>query len=101
MVHRPTTIISNKEGPPPRAGRWPLEGSVVAGASVPVVLVADAAAGAGSVVIKMIWFLLASSVQVLARDLVRTLCSTSKLVGLFSLMIVNVPSPWELNASMV
>ena len=54
-----------------------------------------------SVVIKMMAFFLVSSVQVLARDLVCTVCVTSKLVGLFSLMIVRVPSPWELNASMV
>ena len=52
-------------------------------------------------VIKMIWLFLVSKVQVLARDFVCTVCATSKLVGLFSLMMVNVPSPCELNASMV
>ena len=64
-------------------------------------VVAVAAAGAGSVVITMIWLRLVSSVQVLARDLVCTVCSTSKLVGLVSLMMVSVPSPCELMASMV
>jgi hypothetical protein len=44
---------------------------------------------------------LVSSVQVLARGIVLTVCSTTKLVGLFSLMMVSVPSPWELKASMV
>ena len=33
--------------------------------------------------------------------LVCTVCSTSKLVGLVSLMTVSVPSPCELNASIV
>src|SRR4029077_2779256 len=66
-----------------------------------VVAVAAADAGAGSVVIKMIWLLLVSSVQVFARDLVCTFCPTSNLLGLFSLMMVSVPSPCELKASMV
>ena len=56
---------------------------------------------ANSVVIKTIWLFLVSSVQVLARGLVETVWVTAKFDGEISLMIVRVPSPWELNASMV
>src|ERR1700739_3455417 len=43
----------------------------------------------------------ASSVSVLARAGVGTVCSTLKLVGESSLITVSVPSPWELNVSIV
>src|SRR5580692_2725641 len=42
-----------------------------------------------------------SSVMVLARCGVNTVCSTAKSVGEFSLITVSVPSPWELNTSIV
>src|SRR5260221_8629189 len=42
-----------------------------------------------------------SSEDVLQPGLVCTVCSTSKLVGLLSLMMVRVPSRCELKASMV
>src|ERR1017187_862976 len=47
------------------------------------------------------WLVLVSIVSVLAPRMVVTFCSTTKLVGLFSLMTVKVPSPFELKASMV
>ncbi len=94
--YRPTTRISSKPGPSRLPYFLPSDWSAPAGevARAP-------ASGAGSVVIKMIWLFLVSSAQVLARDLVCTVCVTSKLVGLFSLMMVRVPSPCELNASIV
>src|SRR6185369_5118694 len=116
---RPTMRISRSDGPVvARPLRWllvrpasaggvvaavpPLAASAFAAAdSVAAVSVAGAGVGDGSVVIKTIWFFFVSSVQVLARALVCTVCSTSKLVGLISLMMVNVPSAPELNASCV
>jgi len=44
---------------------------------------------------------LVSRVQTLARSGVATVCSTTKLVGEFSLTMVSVPSPAEAKASMV
>ena len=95
--HRPTTRISSRPGPP-RPPPLPLPGWSVlpAGGGDPAV-----EPGAGSVVINRIRLFWVSKVQVLARDLVCTVCSTSKLVGLFSLMMVSVPSPCELKASRV
>src|ERR1017187_3973803 len=57
--------------------------------------------GVNSPVIEKIWFVLVSTVIVRAPSFVCAFCSTSKLVGLFSLMTVSVPSPCELNASIV
>ena len=51
--------------------------------------------------ITKIRLVLLSSVRVRAPFMVLTICSTAKLVGLFSLMTVSVPSPCESNASMV
>ena len=51
--------------------------------------------------IKTIRLFLVSSDEVLQPGLVCTVCSTAKLVGLFSLMMVSVPSRCELNASIV
>src|SRR5580700_2465391 len=57
--------------------------------------------GPYSAVISRIRLVLLSSVKVLAPTGVATVCSTAKLVGLFSLMTVRVPSPCELKASIV
>ena len=46
-------------------------------------------------------FVFVSSVSVLARAGVATVCSTTKSVGEFSSITVSVPSPCELNASIV
>ena len=54
-----------------------------------------------SAVISRMCSVFESNVSVFARTGVVTVCSTTKLVGLFSLITVTVPSPWELNASMV
>ena len=51
--------------------------------------------------IKMTWFVLVSSEQVLAPGMVSTVCSTSKVFGSVSLMIVSLPSPVETKASIV
>ena len=61
------------------------------------------AAGTGpySAVMVKIRSVFVSRVSTLARAGVGTVCSTAKLVGEFSLMTVSVPSPCELNASMV
>ena len=50
---------------------------------------------------RRILFVFVSNVEVLAPIIVCTVCSTSKLVGLFSFTMVSVPSPCELNASIV
>ena len=47
------------------------------------------------------WPVLLSSVTVRAPFMVCKFCSTSKLVGLFSLTIVMVPLPWVLKTSLV
>ena len=49
------------------------------------------------------WPVWLSNVSVFAPDIVGRFCSTSKLLALFSLTIVRMPSPWpdELNASSV
>src|SRR5436190_1743563 len=96
---RPTMMISRSDGPVvARPLRWllvrpasaggvvaavpPLAASAFAAAdSAAAVSVAGAGVGDGSVVIKTIWFFFVSSVQVLARALVCTVCSTSKLMG--------------------
>src|ERR1700693_5170180 len=48
-----------------------------------------------------IWFFFLSNAIVRAPFIVSRFCSTSKLVGLFSLTTVKVPFPWVLKASMV
>src|SRR5579863_10291449 len=78
-------------GGPPAAG---LVGAGAAGAGL-------AGTGPYSAVIDKIWFVLASSVSVLARAGVGTVCSTEKLVGESSFTMVRDPSPWELKASIV
>src|ERR1700730_13264472 len=62
---------------------------------------APGSAGANSADISKMWFVLRSIVSVLATGMVVRFCSTTKLVGLFSLITVNVPSLCELNASIV
>src|SRR5580658_7179704 len=57
--------------------------------------------GPNSAVIAKMRLVLVSSVCVLARAGVGTVCSTLKLVGESSLITVSVPSPCELKASMV
>src|SRR5205823_437204 len=102
--YRPTTRISRSDGPPlSRPPRLPPPGRPASGGGVGAAAVSafGGEVGEGSVVIRTIWFFFVSSVQVLARDLVCTVCSTSKLVGLVSLIMVSVPSPCELKASMV
>ena len=47
------------------------------------------------------WFVLLSNVMVRAPFIVSRFCSTSNVVGLFSLTIVSVPLPCVLNASIV
>ena len=47
------------------------------------------------------WFVLLSNAIVRAPSIVARFCSTSKLVGLVSLMTVSVPLPCVLNASNV
>src|SRR5262249_43636750 len=59
--------------------------------------------GAGprsSLIVKM-WFVLLSNAIVRAPFIVCRFCSTSKVVGLFSLTTVSVPLPCVLNASIV
>src|SRR5665213_3605487 len=63
--------------------------------------VAGAACGSCSVQIKTIRLFLVSSAEVLQPALVCTVCSTAKLVGLLSLMMVSVPLRCELHASIV
>src|SRR5437763_1552528 len=58
-------------------------------------------AGPRSWLIVKMWFVLVSNVIVRAPFIVSRFCSTSKLVGLFSLTMVNVPLPCVLKASMV
>src|SRR5260221_2652400 len=58
-------------------------------------------AGPRSMLIVRMWFVLLSNVIVRAPFIVFRFCSTSKLVGLFSLTMVSVPLPCVLNASMV
>ena len=66
---------------------------------------AEPGAGVGgdpnSAPISNTWPVLVSSVSVFALTIVLTVCSTVKLFGLSSLITVRVPSPCELNASMV
>src|SRR5215831_11704357 len=57
--------------------------------------------GPNSAVMVRIWLVLVSRVRVFARAGVATVCSTEKLLGEFSLITVSVPSPCELNASIV
>ena len=78
------------------------EAAVGAGAAAELEAAAGAGAGARSMVAKRIWPVLASREEHLAPALVTTLCSSTKSVGLFSLMTAKVPSaPCELKASMV
>src|SRR5260221_11734666 len=58
-------------------------------------------AGPRSWLIVKMWFVLLSNVIVRAPFIVSRFCSTSKLVGLFSLTTVNVPLPCVLKASIV
>ena len=58
-------------------------------------------AGPRSWLIVRMWFVLLSNVIVRAPFIVSRFCSTSKLVGLFSLTTVNVPLPCVLKASIV
>ena len=62
---------------------------------------APGGAGANSADISKMWFVFRSIVSVLATGMVVRFCSTTKLVGLFSLITVSVPSLCELNASIV
>ena len=62
---------------------------------------APGGAGANSADISKTWFVLRSIVSVLATGMVVRFCSITKLVGLFSLITVSVPSLCELNASIV
>src|ERR1019366_145114 len=88
----PTTTMEKVSGtiaprPPPRP---PAAGGAV-----------GAGGAANSAVISRMLLVLLSRVRVLARTGVVTVCSTTKVVGLFSLITVSVPSPCELKASMV
>src|SRR5262245_48846733 len=90
----PTMMIVKEPGiAAPRPPRPPAAGGVPAGG----------AGGGGSVsdAIAKRWLVLLSNASVRAPfdGHVFRSCSTSKLVGLFSLMIVIVPLPCELNAS--
>src|SRR5258706_6104551 len=58
-------------------------------------------AGPRSMLIVRMWLVLLSNVIVRAPFIVCRFCSTSKLVGLFSLTTVSVPLPWVLKASIV
>src|ERR1700730_7559875 len=58
-------------------------------------------AGPRSWLIVKMWLVLLSNVIVLAPFIVSRFCSTSKLVGLFSLTTVSVPLPCVLKASIV
>jgi hypothetical protein len=60
-----------------------------------------AGGGPYSAVMSRMWPVLVSRVRSWRGRGVVTVCSTTKLVGEFSLMTVRVPSPWELKASMV
>ena len=77
-------------GAPPGGG-----GGGGAGAAV------GAGGGAYSAVIVRIRLFFVSIVMVFAPGMVCTTCSATKLVGLFSLTIETVPSPAELNASIM
>src|SRR6201998_396709 len=78
-------------------------GAPGAGVAVAAACVADGGGGTGpnSAVMSRMWPVFASSVSVLARAGMGTVCSTLKLVGESSLITVSVPSPWELNVSIV
>src|SRR5579871_1705652 len=86
----PTTMTEKEPGTMgPRRGRLPCpSGAGVVGAAY-------------SAAIRRIRPVFASIVIVFAPGIVLRFCSTSKVVGLVSLMIVSVPSPCELNASPV
>src|ERR1017187_904120 len=93
----PTTTIEKESGS--MGARGPRPPFLVAsggGASA-----GGAGGGPYSAAISNTWLVFGSSVSVLAPRMVGTFCSTTKLVGLFSLMTVRVPSPFELKASMV
>src|SRR6186713_741902 len=80
---------------PPRPPPRPAGGGVPAGGA--------GGGGAGSEAIRKKWLVLLSNVSVRAplNGQVFRSCTASKLVGLFSLMMVIVPLPCELNASIV
>ena len=71
-----------------RSGRWRVEAC-------------QAAAGSNVAAIDKMRPVLPSSVSVLALGMVVRFCSTSKPVGLFSLITVSVPSACELKTSIV
>src|SRR5208282_4687663 len=62
---------------------------------------ASAGGGPNSAVMVSTWFVFVSRARVLAHGMVVSVCSTAKLVGLFSLMNVMVPPPSALIASIV
>src|ERR1700736_6879197 len=97
VYYLPTTRIENESGNIGPRGPRP---AGPAGGAPPAGGVAGAGGGPYSAAIVRMWFFLVSSVSVFAPGMVWRSCSTSKLVGLFSLTMVMVPLPWELNASL-
>src|ERR1035441_405133 len=89
-VYFPTTRIENESGSIGARTRPPFFGASL-GASA-----GGAGGGPNSAAISRMWSVLLSKVSVLARVMVFRFCSTTKLVGLFSLMTLSVPSPLEL-----
>src|ERR1035438_1829529 len=83
----PTTRMENESGsmgarpPRPPPFFWASLGASAGGAG----------GGPYSAAISRMWSVLLSSVRVLARGMVCRFCSTTKLVGLFSLMTSSVP----------
>src|SRR5208282_539440 len=94
LNQRPTNKTSRLPGPPRPPRRPPPAGAFVIGAGA-------GAPGRRSVQIKTITLFLVSSEEVLQPVLVCTVCSTTKFVGLLSLMMVSVPLRCELHASIV
>src|SRR5215831_7942842 len=87
-IYLPIIRIVNEPGTAaPRAPRPPLGGGGGAGPR-------------SSLIVKM-WFVLLSNAIVRAPFIVCRFCSTSKVVGLFSLTTVSVPLPCVLKASIV
>src|SRR5208337_208482 len=94
--------IMGARGPRINAG-GPLAagGPPVAGGAAPAGGAGGAGVGPYSAVIRKRLPVFVSSVMVLARCGVNTVCSKEKLVGEFSLITVRVPSPCELKTSIV
>src|SRR5579859_8225353 len=93
--------IMGARGPRANAGGGPPAAGVpgVAAGAGPCGGAGAAGVGPNSAVMRRMWPVFASRVNVLARAGVGTVCSTLKLVGDSSLMTVSVPSPCELKRS--